>query len=318
LESKLRWLQVRPSNDPGLVVCANISGDTTGYNREHDRIYISKSNNSSQFFPDTYDRPVIEHEYGHVLTTRLHFLDSSLGGDHFFGDTVSKHLASDEAFATYFSCWNRNRSIYYDKRNNFTDSLVRNLENGEHGTNQFTGSANNYGTVCEGAVAGILWDIYDQGTPTNDDYTRWNGVSGQGVQDGIGDSLSYASGMANILTSLLDRTVNGHKPDDMDEFWKSWFQAPSNAHLRAVRDIYYEHGDTITCCAGIRGNVDYDNNDAVNIVDVNALSAYLFEGAILKCKTEANLDAVSIVNVVDLTYLIAYLFRGGPPPVGCP
>ena len=104
----------------------------------------------------------------------------------------------------------------------------------------------------------------------------------------------------------------------MYEFWTNWFKTPSNANLRAMRNIYYEHGDTLTCCAGIRGNVDYDNNDAVNIVDVNSLSAYLFNGATLKCNIEANVNAVSIVNVVDLTYLIAYLFRGGPPPVSCP
>jgi hypothetical protein len=78
---------------------------------------------------------------------------------------------------------------------------------------------------------------------------------------------------------------------------------------------------TDECCLGIRGNVDADPSELVNIVDLTYLAAYLFGGgAAPLCPQEANLDAdpEETVNIVDLTALADYLFGQGDDPPACP
>jgi len=78
-----------------------------------------------------------------------------------------------------------------------------------------------------------------------------------------------------------------------------------------------------SCCNGdgIRGNVDGDAGDNVNVADLTYLVDYLFRGGpVPPCQEEGNVDgdAGENTNVADLTYLVDYLFRGGPPPPPCP
>jgi len=76
----------------------------------------------------------------------------------------------------------------------------------------------------------------------------------------------------------------------------------------------------VPCCmGGLRGNVDMDDGDNVNVSDVTRLVDYLFQGgAPLSCLEEADFNADGSVNVSDLTALTAYLFSGGPGPAACP
>ncbi|UCC43602.1 MAG: hypothetical protein JSU65_10740 [Candidatus Zixiibacteriota bacterium] len=74
---------------------------------------------------------------------------------------------------------------------------------------------------------------------------------------------------------------------------------------------------TVDCCAGMRGNVNFDELDEVDIGDLTALISYLFippnpEPA---CLDEANVngDTEGTVDIGDLTSLIGYLFI--PPNV---
>ena len=77
--------------------------------------------------------------------------------------------------------------------------------------------------------------------------------------------------------------------------------------------------DTGCCIPPIRGNVDYDALDNVNIQDVTYLVGYLFnQGAAPPCLPEADVNGDGVVNIQDVTYLVAYLFAGGPAPVACP
>ncbi|MEK7774586.1 MAG: thrombospondin type 3 repeat-containing protein [Candidatus Zixiibacteriota bacterium] len=72
------------------------------------------------------------------------------------------------------------------------------------------------------------------------------------------------------------------------------------------------------CCVGLRGNVNFDGGQLVNVVDVTYLVGYLFQGGNPPpCPNEGNVNGVSSINVVDLTYLVAYLFSGGAPPPAC-
>lgn len=77
----------------------------------------------------------------------------------------------------------------------------------------------------------------------------------------------------------------------------------------------------VLCCKGIRGNVNHDTLEAINVVDLTYLTNFFFHaGPPPWCLEEANVngDAGGSVNVVDVTYLVAYLFHSGPPPPSCP
>lgn len=76
-----------------------------------------------------------------------------------------------------------------------------------------------------------------------------------------------------------------------------------------------------SCCVGIRGNVNSDPDDLVNVADLTFLVAYLFSGGQQPgCWSEGDVngDIGNQINIADLTFLVAYLFSGGSPPPECP
>jgi len=92
--------------------------------------------------------------------------------------------------------------------------------------------------------------------------------------------------------------------------------------------ILSESGQSLdTCCVGIRGNVDYDPGDEIDISDLVYLVDYMFTGgAEPECWGEANIDGSDDgdgvdgpedVDISDLVYLVDYMFNSGPPPPGC-
>jgi hypothetical protein len=82
------------------------------------------------------------------------------------------------------------------------------------------------------------------------------------------------------------------------------------------------------CCVGIRGNVDSDQLDAIDISDLVYLVDYMFTGGPAPtCWSEANIDGSGPVgaedgsadiDISDLVYLVDYMFNGGLVPVSCP
>ena len=81
----------------------------------------------------------------------------------------------------------------------------------------------------------------------------------------------------------------------------------------------------IDCCQSpIRGNVDFDPGDVIDISDLVYLVDYMFtSGPEPACWSEANVDAngsddSSGIDISDLVYLVDYMFSGGPEPVACP
>ena len=64
---------------------------------------------------------------------------------------------------------------------------------------------------------------------------------------------------------------------------------------------------------------DFDNNQAINVIDLSQLIDYVFSGGpgpVLSGAEECN--GYTPVNVLDIVCLIDYIFRGGPAPVGLP
>lgn len=75
------------------------------------------------------------------------------------------------------------------------------------------------------------------------------------------------------------------------------------------------------CCEGIRGNVDGDENDEIDISDFVYLVDYVFnDGPRPPCVEEADIDASGDKNPIteaDYIYLRNYFFENGPPPPEC-
>jgi len=75
----------------------------------------------------------------------------------------------------------------------------------------------------------------------------------------------------------------------------------------------------LPCCIGIRGNIDGDIGQTIDISDLVYLVDYMFSGGPEPpCADEADIDGVGGTDISDLVYLVDYMFTGGPTPVACP
>lgn len=81
-------------------------------------------------------------------------------------------------------------------------------------------------------------------------------------------------------------------------------------------------GSLVTCCIGIRGNIDGDLLEVIDVSDLVYMVDYQFRGGPAPgCDYEADLAEISeppIIDVSDLVYMVDYQFRGGPGPADCP
>ena len=77
---------------------------------------------------------------------------------------------------------------------------------------------------------------------------------------------------------------------------------------------------TEDCCLKIRGNVNYDIDDMVDISDLTLMVDCLFGGSggpCAICPAETDFDGSGLRDITDLTGLVDYLFGGGLPPAAC-
>jgi len=75
------------------------------------------------------------------------------------------------------------------------------------------------------------------------------------------------------------------------------------------------------CIPPMRGDVNYDGAEIIDISDLYFLINFMFtDGPAPVCFDEADIDASGVepLDISDLIYLIDYMFRGGPEPPACP
>jgi hypothetical protein len=81
------------------------------------------------------------------------------------------------------------------------------------------------------------------------------------------------------------------------------------------------------CMPPIRGNIDYDVGDNIDISDLVYLVDYMFTGGPAPvCWEEANVDCsddgngvddAADIDISDLVYMVDYMFNQGPTPCRC-
>jgi len=73
------------------------------------------------------------------------------------------------------------------------------------------------------------------------------------------------------------------------------------------------------CMGERRGNIDYDEEDELDIADLVYLVNFMFkEGPPPKCFEEADVNQSISLDIADLVYIVNYMFNDGPAPEMCP
>lgn len=152
--------------------------------------------------------------------------------------------------------------------------------------------------------------------------TATDGDAGDSVSYALWTSLDSLFGTYTETANLADtfRTLTYLLDPDTICYWKVKAVDRSSA-VRWSSETFHFFTAPSACCVGIRGNVDGDPGEEINIADMVHLVDYLFRGGPGPlCLAEGNVDGDpgEHINVADLTYLVDYLFRGGPPPPPCP
>ncbi len=260
------WMIDLNQNDPGRVQVL-LADSGTYYDHRLGQKFIQIDTSTSGYYPDIYDKDIILHEYGHRLADVFIFFSTSGGGGHYWHSKISMGLAASEGFAHFWSCQLRDSAIIKDYYHNFGYYANWNAENGEWGYDgSWQNSATDFTDTCEAAVAGMLWDLYDD---VDDDYSHWTGQSGVGYQDSVGDT--YNNGVYKILDCLVNRNYSSHHPDNMSQFWNVWFQTPSYGDNSKIWAIWYEHGVNMDLIPPA-GAILINENDSLGtslIVDIN-------------------------------------------------
>ncbi|MFQ5453135.1 MAG: M14 family zinc carboxypeptidase [Candidatus Zixiibacteriota bacterium] len=81
-------------------------------------------------------------------------------------------------------------------------------------------------------------------------------------------------------------------------------------------------GDICECCQGIRGNIDNDAEQNINIADLVYLVDFMFSsppGPAPPCPEEADVNNFDNLDIADLVYMVDYMFNTptGPQPEDC-
>jgi hypothetical protein len=82
----------------------------------------------------------------------------------------------------------------------------------------------------------------------------------------------------------------------------------------------FETESELCCNPPIRGNIDYDVAEIIDISDLMYLIDFMFlSGPAPVCFEEADVNASGTepLDISDLVWLIDYMFIGGPPPFPC-
>ncbi len=249
-----------------------------GYGQTVDTIYISGDTVGDYSWHDEWDDWSSLHEYGHHVMNRCAKpYPPYTPGEHFwyleYPNPRDKGLAYAEGWANFFAA-GVSDSIYQVNtikgigRTTANDTTYyHNVENPWDGSH-FISSEFEGGPWCEGAVAGVLWDIYD----SNNEYPYPYYPSG-GFTDTTSDLMTQ---MYRQVWNVFDH----YKPPDTTscqtifEFRSGWYYY-AYLHGDTLNQITYHHYIADSVSAKPTGLFDsliyidvylrWDNNDEADL-----------------------------------------------------
>lgn len=145
-------------------------------------------------------------------------------------------------------------------------------------------------------------------------YYRWDWGDGRAISDWLGPYASGETCTAGYTYTEGDYDIKVQAKDawGVETAW-------SAAHTVSI---------AIPQCCVVRGNVDHDAGNNIDISDLVYLVDYMFTGGPPPpCEASANVDGTCCVSgseetladidISDLVYLVDYMFTGGPVPPTC-
>jgi len=152
----------------------------------------------------------------------------------------------------------------------------------------------------------------------------WNPGQDDGDADGVGNVCDNCPSESNPDQKdtnddgegdVCDDDDDGDGvPDGSDNCPLVWNPGQEDSDEDGIGDVCE------SCCIGLTGNIDCDENDLTDLSDLTSLIDYLFiSHSSLCCAAEANTDGdqEGSVDLSDLTALIDFLFISFTPPAGC-
>lgn len=163
-----------------------------------------------------WDKVGVSHLYAHTLQHSIFgYLPTPCDGlDHDIDRETTPQTAFTEGFAEFFAALVAGA----DRISAVTCGNLQNIES-NHWELGHDCLANNSGAIVEGAIASILWDIYDGTGPAEGDPDR-----------------DYISNHPDQIIGV----IRNYKPLDADSFWAAL--ADAGHALSSINLIYYDHG----------------------------------------------------------------------------
>ena len=166
--------------------------------------------------------------------------------------------------------------------------------------------------VVEAALAWIdTSDTDDDGVPNADDNCPWVSNADQSDLDD--------DGSGDFCDDCTDPDSDGYGSPGFPSTTCEIDNCPGTANADQADTDSDGVGDAC-CCNGIRGNIDSDPADAIDISDLVYLVDYMFSGGSEPgCPNEADVEASGgAPDISDLVHLVDYMFNSGPEPAVCP
>jgi hypothetical protein len=145
----------------------------------------------------------------------------------------------------------------------------------------------------------------------------WVQLTGTGLPPGL-DFVGWKIAIDSVDVLQVGRTLcldsSFYPPSGL------WSWAPESGPLLYPSWDGPHCFEIVDCCLGMRGNINHDNADEIDISDLNMMVNFMFRGgATPPCLAEANIDGIGDANpdIADLNGLVAYMFRNGAAPAAC-
>jgi hypothetical protein len=161
--------------------------------------------------------------------------------------------------------------------------------------------------------------VYGEGSDSVIFFGDYGGFGYPGVPVGLSE-IAWAVEIALVRASdtgktlCLDSVQYLGEPDG-----NGWVWYNSSGQISPEWDGPHCFTITDKCCWGMRGNINLDWKDTIDISDLTSLVGWMFKsGSAPPCMLEADVDGNSDHDIADVTHLVGYMFKGGSEPAGCP
>ncbi len=257
----------------------------------------------------------VTHRYKSYFPATSYFEGMPVGVKHIWSDLFSTYETYSYGFHLYYM-------NYADGRN-----LLRSIIDKTSSTT----SCFSFNSDTENSFTIIIDSIFFDDKPISigDEVGVYDGGICVGASIVTGDfPLTITTWEDNPNTSIIDGYTIGNPINFKIAFQDcELFKSCPNENGYTFGDGIFGTGSSAQvglsnkncCCKNIRGNVDGDLDDSINIADLIYLLKYLFylEDELI-CPEEADINGSKRISFIDLVSLVSYMFLNGPQPADCP